>query len=828
MLDSLRLAPEELTHTCNPEDLEFESTADINAFKGTVGQERAVSSIDFGLGIRTQGFNLYVSGRPGTGRNSSVIAAVTSKAKDEVFPSDWCYVNNFEDPYRPKAIRLSPGKGPEFAQDMEEFIRVARAEIPRAFESENYEKRKNEILEIIQRKREAMLEELHQQAAELGFSIEATPVGIATVPLTPEGKPYNREEYDSLFEDQKQSIRQRGARLQETTNQFIAKSRALEKETQDKLHELDKEIAFFAVGHLLEDFREKYRICNGIGDCEEILEYLNGVENDIVERLEDFRSTEKHQHGMPPAMEELAEPSFDRYKVNVFVTQKDHDTAPVVKENNPTYNNLIGKTEYKSRWGFMATDHNMIRAGALHRANGGYLIIQALDILTNPFSWDALKRALRTREVAPENLADQYGLVSVATIKPSPIPLDVKVIMVGSPQIYYLLYYMDDEFRKLFKVKADFDIEMTRNDKHIGQYAAFIADRCREFNLKPFHKTAVAKVIEYGSRLIADKERLSTRFIEISDVVSEAAHWADKAGSEIVLGEHVHEALEQKDYRSRMIEDKLQSLIEEGTIFIDSSGSVVGQANALSVFDMGDFAFARPSRITCRVAAGRGKVVDIQRETELGGKIHSKGVMTLTGYMEGKYAVTKPIAVYATIAFEQLYEQIEGDSASSTELYVLLSAIADIPLKQEIAVTGSINQHGEIQPIGGVNHKIEGFFEVCKARGLTGSQGVMIPRSNVRHLMLKQEVIDAVRDGKFNIWATETVDQGIEVLTGIPAGEEMADGSYPEGTMHYLVNQRLKSFAETAKAFSGMRDVSEHIAETEPAASVESQNNLAI
>ena len=822
MLDLIRLAPEELTHTCNPDDLEFESTADISAIKGTVGQERALSSIDFGLGIRTQGFNLYVSGRPGTGRNSSVKAAVTSKARDEGFPSDWCYVNNFQDPYRPKAIRLSPGRGPEFAQDMEEFVKVARAEIPRAFESENYEKRKNEILEIIQRRREALLEELHQQAAELGFSIEATPVGIATVPLTPEGKPFSREEFDAQSDEQKQSIRQRGARLQESTNQFISRSRALEKEAQDKLRELDKEIAFFAVGHLLEDFREKYRRCDGIGDCTEILEYLNGVENDIVEKLEDFRSPEKRQQGMPPAMEELAEPSFDRYKVNVFVTQKDHDTAPVVQENNPTYNNLIGKTEYRSRWGFMATDHNMIKAGALQRANGGYLILQALDVLKNPFSWDALKRALRTREAAPENLADQYGMVSVATIKPEPIPIDVKVIMVGSPQIYYLLYYMDDEFRKLFKVKADFDIEMTRNDRHIGQYAAFIADRCNELNLKPFHKTAVAKVIEHGSRLIADKERLSTRFIEISDIVSEAAYWADKAGSELVMGEHVQEALEQKDYRSRMLEDKLQSLIEEGTIFIDSEGAVVGQANALSVFDMGDFAFARPSRITCRVAAGRGKVMDIQRETEMGGKIHSKGVMILTGYLEGKYAVKRPIAMYATIAFEQLYEQVEGDSASSTELYVLLSAIANIPIKQEIAVTGSINQHGQIQPIGGVNHKIEGFYEVCKARGFTGNQGVMIPRSNVRHLMLKPEVIDAVRDGRFNIWAVETVDQGIEVLTGIPAGEEMAEGGYPEGTVHYLVNQRIESFAETAKEFGGLRNGADRLLEKEPAASVES------
>jgi len=814
------LSPDELTHICDPDSLGFETTADVEPAKGIVGQERALAALDFGLGIRTQGFNIYVAGRPGTGRNSSVKACVTKKAKEEPAPSDWCYVNNFRDPYHPRAIRFFPGKGPEFAKDMEDFIKIARAELPRAFESENYGKRRSEIIDAIQRRREAMLAELQRQAEELGFSVEATPVGIASVPLTREGKPYTREEYDALPEERKEDIKKRGAILQDAINQFVSRSRALEKEAQDQLRELDREIALFAVGHLLEDIREKYRRCENLGDCEAVLDYLDQVENDVVEHLDDFRSPEKRQQGIPPMFEEFAEATFDRYKVNVFVTRDSGDGAPVIFENNPTYNNLIGRIDYKARFGFMSTDHNMIKAGAIHKANGGYLILQALDVLINPFSWDALKRVLRSREAAPENLADQYGLISVATLRPEPIPLDLKVIMIGSPYLYYLLYYLDEEFRKLFKVKADFDIEMSRTEEHVAQYAAFVSDRVKELGLKPFHKTAVAKVVDYGSRLIEDKERLSTRFIEISDLISEAAYWADIERSPVVMGEHVQKAIDQKVYRSRMIEDKIQALIEEGVIMIDTDKAVIGQANGLSVYDLGDYSFGRPSRLTARVSAGRGRIIDIQRESEMGGKIHSKGVMILAGYLAGKYGARRPIAMQATLAFEQLYEEVEGDSASSTELYTLLSALAQLPIKQGIAVTGSVDQYGRVQPVGGVNRKIEGFFEVCKAKGLNGEQGVIIPASNVRHLMLKQEVIDAVREGKFHIWPVETIDQGIEILTGVPAGEEKPEGGYPEGTVHYLVEKRLTELAEAAKEFAPVASTTALPEEKEPASRI--------
>lgn len=813
------LSYDQLSHKCDPDSLGFETTADIAALEGTLGQERAMAAIEFGLEIETTGFNIYAAGRPGTGRSSSVVAHATQKAKSGKRPDDWCYVYNFANPYRPRAIHMSPGKGPEFAQDLDEFVKTARIEMPRAFESENYEKRKNEILESIQHKREEMLAELQHESEKLGFSIEATPVGIASVPLTRDGRPYTRDEFEALPDDAKQDIKQKGGKLQESTNQFVSRSRVLEKDAQEKLHEHDTEIAFFAVGHLLEDLRAKYQLCEGFGNCDDILDYLNNVEKDIVEHLEDFRTPDKRQQAVPPMLAEMAEPAFDRYRVNVFITHENHNGAPVIREHNPTYPNLLGKIDYKARFGFMSTDHNMLKPGAVHRANGGYLILQALDVLINPFSWEGLKRVLRSGEISPENIADQYGLMSVATIKPEPIPVDVKVVMIGSPHIYYLLYYLDDDFRKLFKVKADFDIEMDRNDMHVGQYAAYVAMRSKELGLKPFTKEAVANIVDYGSRLIEDKQRLSTRFIDVADLVSEAAYWANRANDTQVRGEHVVQALEQREYRSRMIEDKIQALIEEGTIMIDVTGTAVGQANALSVYDLGDSSFGRPSRVTARVAAGRGKLIDIQRESEMGGKIHSKGVMILTGYLEGKYASEKPIAMLATLAFEQLYEEIEGDSASSTELYILLSALSGLPINQSVAVTGSVNQFGHIQPIGGANAKIEGFYEVCKAKGLTGEQGVMIPATNVRHLMLKPEVVDAVREGKFHVWAIDTVDEGIELLTGVPAGDQKSDGTYPEGTVHYLVDKRLRTLTEAVREY-GVTPLVQPKAEEEPAANI--------
>jgi lon-related putative ATP-dependent protease len=517
--------------------------------------------------------------------------------------------------------------------------------------------------------------------------------------------------------------------------------------------------------------------------------------------LDDFKSTEKPKTSIPGLEALIPETSFDKYKVNLIVNNMDQQGAPVVWENNPTYYNLVGRVDFKARLGALVTDFTQIKAGALHKANGGYLILQAMDVLTNPLSWDALKRTLRSGTVQIENIAEQYGLIPTSTLKPEPIPVNVKVVLIGSSFIYHLLYAFDEDFRKLFKVKADFDIEMSRSKDHVEKYAQFIQARVKEAGLKPFHKTAVAKVVEYGSRLIQDKQKLSTRFIEIADLVAESSFWASRNGNAYVTAEDVRKAISEKIYRSNLIEEKIQELIDEGVIMIDTEGAIPGQVNGLSVYQAGDYVFGRPSRITCRTYIGRQGVTHIERETKMSGRIHDKGVLILAGYLAGMYATDKPLTLGASLTFEQLYEEVDGDSASSAELYALLSSLADLPLRQDIAVTGSVNQRGEIQPIGGVNEKIEGFFEVCKAKGLTGSQGVLIPRSNIRHLMLKEEVVDAVREGKFHIWAVSNVDEGIEILTGVPAGVRDENGQFPPDSVHGRVNAKLQYFADVVREF---------------------------
>lgn len=787
---------EQLRNNQDPNSFSFQTTEEVPSLEGTVGQERGVSAITFGFDIQTHGFNIYVSGPTGTGRNSTVKAFVSEKAKTEPVPNDLCYVHNFREIDQPNAIILPPGKGCELLRDMDDLIEAAKNEIPRAFESENYEKRRNDILNSIQQERSRMFNELQQKAQALGLAIEMTTVGVITIPIL-HGKPISREEFDSLPERQQKEIQEKSDRLQEEIQQVLAKARKLEKEAAQRIEELDREVALFAVGHLLDELRQKYE------DFPEVINHLEQVQNDMMDHLDDFKGKEAPKLPIPGLEELRPEPSFDRYKVNLIVDNQYAEGAPVIIENNPTYYNLIGRVDFKARLGALTTDFTQIKAGAIHRANGGYLILQAMDVLMNPMSWDALKRTIRSGEVRIENIAEHYGLIPTSTLKPEPIPVKVKVVLVGSPFIYHLLYAFDEDFRKLFKVKADFDIEMARSDDHVEKYAQFIAARVKDANLRHFDRTGVARVIEYGSRLIQDKEKLSTRFIEIADIVSEASYWASRNGNRYVTGDDVQKAIEEKIYRSNLIEQKIQELIEEGVIMIDTAGAVVGQVNALSIYAIGDYMFGRPSRITARTFIGKSGVINIERESRLSGPIHDKGVLILSGYLSGKYADDKPLTLGASLTFEQLYGGVDGDSASSTELYALLSCLSDLPIRQDIAVTGSVNQRGEIQPIGGVNQKIEGFYEVCKAIGLTGEQGVMIPHQNVRHLMLKEEVVEAIKQGKFHIWPVKTVDQGIEILTGVTAGERDLQGNYPPDSVHGRVNAKLKLFAEIVKEYGG-------------------------
>ncbi|MCL5958156.1 MAG: AAA family ATPase [Chloroflexi bacterium] len=791
---SLELGVDQLRRSVDPNDLPFDTTDEVAPLVGTTGQDRAVNAIEFGLEIRTNGYNIYAAGATGTGKNTTVKTYLKKYAALEPVPDDWCYVYNFSDPYRPEAINLPAGEGSSLAKDMDELVEACKREIPRAFESENYEQRKGQVLKDLQARREELSNELQEHAQKQGLAIEATPIGIVTVPVL-QGKPLSREEFEALPEDVKKVIKERSDQLQEEIRQALAKSRKIEKEATEKVRDLDKEVALFAVGHLLDDLKERYQ------QFTEVEEYLGKVQEDIIENIDAFRGGEKETVAIPGLDHVPVDGKFDRYRVNVLVNNALTPGAPVVIENHPTYYNLIGRIDYRARLGAITTDFNMIKPGALHRANGGYLVLQARDLLTSVLSWDTLKRALRSREIRIENIGEQYSAFPSASLKPEPVPLNVKVIMVGSSYIYHILYSLDEDFRKLFKVKADFDTEMYRTDEHVQKYAAFVSAQVREMGLKPFDRTAVAKIVEYGSRLLENQDRLSTKFLEVADIVNEAAFWASKDNAQQVTAKHVQEAIDQKVYRSNLVEEKIQDLIAEGTLIMDIEGMADAQVNGLSVLNVGDYYFGRPVKITARTFLGSGGVVNIERETKMSGPIHTKGFLILTHYLAGKYGQDKPLVLSGSITFEQQYDEVEGDSASSTELYALISSLSGLSLNQSIAVTGSVNQKGEIQPVGGVTRKIEGFFDVCKIKGLTGQQGVLIPSRNVDNLMLKEEVVEAVREGRFHIWAIDTIEEGIELLTGVPAGEMKADGTYPKGTVSYLVDAKLREFAEKAKEY---------------------------
>ena len=571
-----------------------------------------------------------------------------------------------------------------------------------------------------------------------------------------------------------------------------------EKATKSALAQLDRDLGLAALGHHLEPLKEKY------AGFDKVLGYFEAVMEDILLNLEDFKEQPPQQSPIPGLRLPRQEPSFERYQINILVDNKETEGAPVVFEPNPTYNNLFGRIEHVMQMGGAATTNfTLIKPGALHRATGGYLIVDAREVLINPFAWDALKRCIRNCEIKVEDVLEQYRFMTIVSLKPEPVPLQAKIIMIGSPWIYYLLFHLEPDYRKLFKVKADFDSRIARTPEIIRDYALFVATHCKGENLLPFDGSGVAGLVEYSARLVEDQWRLSSQFMEIADLIREASYWAGKEGSLLVTRAFVKKAIEEEVYRNNRIEDRMQELFDDGTIMVDTVGAETGQINGLSVITLGDYTFGRPSRVTARVYMGRGGMVNIEREVKLSGPIHDKGMLILTGYLGGKFAHDKPLSFSASICFEQSYDGVEGDSASSTELYCLLSALSGLPLRQGIAVTGSVNQLGKVQPIGGVNYKIEGFYAVCKARGLSGDQGVIIPGSNVRHLMLKDEVVEAVRDGRFHIWSVETIDQGIEILTGVPAGEALPEGGYPEGSVNFLVDKRLRTMVENMKKFSG-------------------------
>jgi lon-related putative ATP-dependent protease len=793
------LTPEALCQLCDPEQFNFETTAELEDLKDVIGQDRAVEAIKFGIGIRQEGYNLFALGPHGTGKFTSVSRSLGQKAAAEAIPSDWCYVYNFEQPHMPTALTLPHGQGEQLHQDMKQLVEELFAVIPSAFEDDEYINRKRTIDSEFQERQESAIEAIREDAEKKNIALIRTPSGLAFAPLR-DSEVIKPEEFLALPEEQRKEIETQIEHLQRNLQDVLRQVPQWIREGRARVKALNEEVATFAITPLFEEIRVGY------SDQEDVLAYLDAALKDIIQHNDQFIPSEE-EHGEAPAgptgiPSEHPQGSIAiRYQVNVIINHGLSDGAPVVYEQNPTYPNLIGRLEHFAQMGALLTDFTLIKAGALHRANGGYLIIDARKLLANPYAWEGLKRALRSGEITIEAPGQAYGLVTTIGLQPQPIPLDVKIVLLGDRMLYYMMHQHDPDFSELFKVAADFDDQMDRNLDNNLTYAHLISTLVRKEDLRHFNRPGVARLIEYSARLVGDGEKLSAHMQSVADMLREANYWAGESGSEVVDSDHVLQAIQAQVYRSSRLRERLQEAILRDTVLIDTQDSKIGQINGLSVMMLGNYAFGRPSRITARVRMGKGEVIDIERQVELGGPLHSKGVLILSSYLGSRYVPDQPLSLSASLVFEQSYGGVDGDSASSAELYALLSALSRVPIQQSFAVTGSVNQHGQVQAIGGVNEKIEGFFDICSARGLTGDQGVLVPIANVKNLMLRQDVVDAVTEGIFAIYPITTIEEGIEVLTGVPAGELGEDGSYPESTINQLVTKQLESMAETQRTF---------------------------
>lgn len=784
-----RLTGSRLWEACLPSLFSFDTTAELPDDVSIIGQERAVRGIEFGLDIASFGFNIYALGFSGTGRTTTLRAFLSRRAAREPVPPDLVYVNNFSDSNSPRAITLPAGSAVALRSSMVELIDDLFVEIPRAFESDEYERQREKILRGMSEKRNELFSQLEHTVNEQGFTLLKTATGLGIAPVL-NGQVLTPEAYQRLDPTTREGIEERQSVLQGTMAKTMRSIRDLEKTAKRSLEEFDREIADSVVNHHIQELVREY------SQHEELAEYLAEVHADVVAHVEGFRNEEDSSDGLAAALRSGGREALsNRYKVNVLVDHSLQSGSPVIIEPNPTHGNLLGRIEHRAEFGALVTDFSMIKAGALHRANGGYLVVETRGLLSNPLSWEALKRALKNRQIRMEEIGTQFQTVSTVTVEPEPVPLEVKVILVGDALTYYLLHDVDEDFQKLFKVQADFGVDFDRTPEACQDYARFVAARCHQEGLLHFDASAVASVVEHGSRLADHQRKLSTRFGVVADLVREASFWAKRQNRSCTTAEDVERAIEEKKHRSNRAQEKVLELIAEGTIRVDVEGDKVGQINGLSVLTMGHHRFGKPSRITVRTYAGKAGVLSVEREAKLSGPIYNKGVLTLAGYLGGKYALKKPLGLTASISFEQMYDEIEGDSASSAELYALLSSLAGLPIKQGLAVTGSVDQQGSIQPIGGVNEKIEGFFEVCRQHGLSGEQGVLIPHQNLRNLMLEASVRDAVERGEFHIHAIHTIDEGLEILLGVPAGELQEDETYPAESVHARAMQQLARLA---------------------------------
>ena len=786
----------QLYNQANFDGLDFKTTSDLNELTDLLGQPRASAALQFGMGMDQKGYNIFALGPTGTGKQQILRDYFEKRAAEEPVPDDWCYVNNFVEQHKPKAIRLPAGQGLVFRNDLNDLVEGLSTALTAAFESEEYQTRRQAIGEEFQELQSQAFNSIQEMAEKKGIALLRTPSGLVFAPVN-DGQVLSPEELKDLSVEERKRLEEEIEVLQGELQKSLQQVPAWQRETQEKLRELNREISNFAVGGLIDELREKYSAYPAI------VEHLGAVQSDIVENAHDFIQAGEKSNGsdLPAVLKVFGQKTeagsvlARRYRVNLLVDNSQLEGAPVVYENSPTYQNLIGRIEHRAQMGALLTDFNLIKSGALHKANGGYLILDAHKLLQQPYAWDALKRALQAGEIRIESIGQMLSLVSTISLEPDPIKLDIKIALFGESFLYYMLYQLDPEFGELFKAEVDFSESMDRSGKNQELYARLIATLVKEEGLSPFNRAAVERVLEQSARMVGDAEKLSMRTHSIRDLLRESAYWAKESGDDLVKAEHVQQAIDSQIYRADRIRERMQESIERNIVLIDTRGETIGQVNGLSVIMLGNFAFGRPSRITARIRLGKGNVIDIEREVDLGGPLHSKGVLILTGYLGARYADEEPLSLSASLVFEQSYGGVDGDSASSAELYALLSAIAETPIRQSFAVTGSVNQLGVVQAIGGVNEKIEGFFDVCREQGLTGKQGVLIPSSNVQHLMLRHDIVEAVEAGQFHIYPIDNIDQGIEILTGLPAGKSDENGEFPEGSVNYRVKKRLVDLA---------------------------------
>ena len=785
----------DLKNLCNPDVFDFETTEELDNVGLVYGQERAVAALQFGLSINTKGYNLYVEGPAGVGKTMYSKEYISEIATKQNTPDDWCYIYNFENPNEPIAVSLPAGEGRVFAQNMDSLIEDVKKYLKRTFNNEDFEKEKKLIKQKYEEKRERLLDNLNKETLKNNFQVKAAPNGIYMLPVF-EGKALDETEFEKLDDKIKSGYEEKSTIVQEQIMQVIGQLKLIEKESEKKIDECQYNIALLTINAYINPIRASYK------KNTKIVNFLDNVKKDILKNIIHFIAEETNNNPAPQAPRpEMVKPWLN-YRVNLFVDNSNTTGSPVIMDSNYSYQNLFGKLEYENQYGMLRTDYTMLKPGIIHKANGGYLILQAQDLLVNQPCYDALKKALSIKEATIDNNMEQRSATVMISLKPEPIPLNLKVILIGDANIYHTLLSLDPDFKKLFKIKVEFEESAPRNEDTMLKLAKFVHSYCEKENCLPLDRVAMAKVVEFASRLSEDKDKLSTHFNEIGEIVSEASTWAKLSRKKLVTVDYVTKALDKRIERVKKYDQKYTELIEENSLLIDTDGYKVGEINGLTVMTIGDYSFGKPAKITANTFMGKTGVVNIERETEMSGPTHSKGVLILRGYLGEKFAQDFPLSLTASLCFEQLYNGVDGDSASSTECYAILSSLSDMPIKQSLAVTGSVNQKGIIQPIGGVNEKIEGFYSICKMRGLNGEQGVIIPIQNVRNLHLSDDVINSVKEGKFHIYAVSTIDEGIEILTGVPAGKRNKSGGFPAGTINYLVYEKLKKYYENSKALN--------------------------